>query len=106
MNDDETKQLLREIRDLQQAHYEHYVRFTEQISEAQRQSEAAAQDRDRENEAYLQQQAAHQQEMRDAMKRSNRNMLIATVVLFAVLGGFSVLYVVSDAILSIATPAP
>ena len=44
--------------------------------------------------------------MRDAVKRSNRNMLISTVVLFAILGGFAVLYVLSNAITAIATPMP
>ncbi len=106
MTDDETKQLLREIRDLQKAHYDHYVQFTKQISDSQRQAEAAAHERDQENDAYLQQQAAYQQEMRDAVNRSNRNMLISTVVLFAILGGFTVLYVLSSAIHTIATPMP
>lgn len=106
MVDDETKQLLREIRDLQKAHYDRYVEFTRQISDSQRQAEAAARQRELESDAYLQQQTAYQQEMRDAVHRSNRNLMISMVVLFGVLAGFAVLYVVSTTILSMATPAP
>jgi hypothetical protein len=36
MNDDETKEVLREIRDLQKAHFDRYVQVTEQLLRFQR----------------------------------------------------------------------
>lgn len=105
MTDDETKQLLREIRDLQKAHYERYVQFTEQIVEAERQTAAANAKRDQENEVYLQQSAEYRQEMQDIIKRSQRNMLLAPFLLLVVLGGIAVLYVLGSMILS-ALPVP
>jgi len=81
MNDDETKQLLREIRDLQKVHYDRYVQFTERIVEAERQAAAANAKRDEENEAFFQQSAAYRREMQDVIKRNQRNMLMAPFVL-------------------------
>ena len=105
MSDEETKQLLREIRDLQKAYYDRYVQFTEQIMEAERQAAAANAKREQENEAYFQRSAAHQQEMRDVIKRNQRHMLIAPFVLFGILAGIAVLYVLGSMMLS-ALPMP
>ena len=102
MTDDETKQLLREIRDLQKAHFDRYVQFTEQVLESERQ---AAAKRDRENDAYFQKSAAYRQEMQDVIKRNQRFMLLTPLLLFGILVGGAVLYVLGSMILS-ALPMP
>lgn len=100
MTDHETKQILREIRDVQKAHYERYVQFTEQVLESDREAAAANAKRDQENEAYFRQSAAYRQEMQEVIKRNQRNMRIAPFVLLGVLVAVAVLYVLGSMILS------
>jgi len=86
MSSDETNQLLREIRDLQQAHFDYYVEFTRQIQRSQEQAEKAARDREPEDAAYVAEQRAFQQEMRDLSRRNSRNAVVASIILAVALG--------------------
>lgn len=86
MSSDETNQLLREIRDLQKAHFDYYVEFTRQIQRSQEQAEKAARDREPEDAAYAEELRAFQQEMRDLARRNNRNAVVVSVILVVALG--------------------
>ena len=86
MSSDETNQLLREIRDLQKAHFDYYVQFTQQIQRSQDDAEKAAVDRAKEDAAYAEEQRAFQQEMRDVSRRNSRNAVVVSIILVVALG--------------------
>lgn len=105
MTDDETKQILREIRDLQKAHYDRYVQFTEQVLESERQAAIANAKRDQENDAYFRESATYRQQMQDVIQRNQRYMLMTPFVLLGILVAVAVLFVLGNMVLS-ALPMP
>ena len=85
---DDIRKLLREIRDLQKAHFERYVALTDEISASQkRAAEEAARARS-EQDALLQSQQDYQDEMRRTVRDSQRQ----ATLLLAILIGMMCLY--------------
>jgi hypothetical protein len=78
---EEIKQLLREIRDLQKAHFERYAQFTSALLETDRRREVEAQQIAEEQEARRLRQEKYQEEMRQAVRNSQRYALIGGILL-------------------------
>ena len=92
MSSDETNQLLREIRDLQKAHFDYYVEFTRKIERSQAEAEKSALERAKEDAAYAAEQRAFQQELREDARRNHRTASISSIILIVALGGVLAMY--------------
>jgi len=103
---EEMKNLLREIRDLQKGHFERYVAFTEQIVQSQKHSADNAARSQTEQDAYLRQQLAYQEEMRHTVRNSQRNGILVLVVAFGLLAFIGASYVFVNVLLTGASIQP